>query len=70
MNLRILYADKGITTPTACGSLDIWHCQFVDCNSALHACQNATVSLITFSLLPAVPRFPARKTSSLCEVSK
>jgi hypothetical protein len=31
-NLRIEYADWGVTTPTASRRLDVWDCQFVQCN--------------------------------------
>ncbi len=31
-NLRICYADQGVTTPVTPGALDVWDCQFFDCN--------------------------------------
>jgi hypothetical protein len=31
-NLRIAYADWGVTTPTDSRRLDVWDCQFVQCN--------------------------------------
>jgi len=31
-NLRIEYADWGVTTPVAARRLDLWDCQFVQCN--------------------------------------
>ena len=31
-NLRIAYADYGVTTPTTLRRLDVWDCQFVQCN--------------------------------------
>ncbi len=31
-NLRIRYADLGISTPARTGQLDVWDCQFVACN--------------------------------------
>ena len=31
-NLRIEYADWGVTTPVASQRLDVWDCQFVQCN--------------------------------------
>jgi hypothetical protein len=31
-NLRIEYADWGVTTPVASRELDVWDCQFVQCN--------------------------------------
>jgi len=31
-NLRIEYADWGVTTPVASRRLDVWDCQFVQCN--------------------------------------
>ena len=31
-NLRIAYADYGVTTPTASQRLDLWDCQFLQCN--------------------------------------
>ena len=31
-NLRISYADWGVTTPVASRRLDVWDCQFVQCN--------------------------------------
>jgi Immunoglobulin domain len=34
-NLRIKYADWGVTTPIASRRLEVWDCQFVDCNYAL-----------------------------------
>jgi len=32
-NLRIAYADQGVITPAS--GLDIWDCQFLECNSAI-----------------------------------
>jgi hypothetical protein len=34
-NLRICYADQGVTTPVTAGALDVWDCQFFDCNYAI-----------------------------------
>ena len=34
-NLRICYADQGVTTPVMPGALDVWDCQFFDCNYAI-----------------------------------
>ena len=31
-NLRICYADYGVSTPVASRKLDVWDCQFVQCN--------------------------------------
>jgi hypothetical protein len=31
-NLRIAYADWGVTTPTAARRLEVWDCQFLQCN--------------------------------------
>jgi hypothetical protein len=31
-NLRICFADWGVTTPLASRKLDVWDCQFVECN--------------------------------------
>ena len=31
-NLRIQYADWGVTTPVVSRRLDVWDCQFVQCN--------------------------------------
>lgn len=31
-NLRIAYADWGVTTPTAAHRLEVWDCQFLNCN--------------------------------------
>jgi hypothetical protein len=31
-NLRMSYADWGVTTPVASRRLDVWNCQFVQCN--------------------------------------
>jgi hypothetical protein len=31
-NLRISYADYGVSTPVASQKLDVWNCQFVQCN--------------------------------------
>jgi hypothetical protein len=31
-NLRICFADEGVTTPVASRRLDVWDCQFVQCN--------------------------------------
>jgi hypothetical protein len=31
-NLRIEYADGGVTTSAVCRRLDVWDCQFVQCN--------------------------------------
>jgi hypothetical protein len=31
-NLRICYADQGVTTPVTPGALDVWDCQFFDCD--------------------------------------
>ena len=40
-NLRVWYADQGITTPDASKRLDIWHCQFLECNAPIQAGQGA-----------------------------
>jgi hypothetical protein len=42
-NLRICFADKGITTPS--GRLDAWDCQFYTNNIAIVASRGATVGL-------------------------
>jgi hypothetical protein len=34
-NLRFCYADQGVTTPVMPGELDVWDCQFFDCNYAI-----------------------------------
>ena len=34
-NLRIAYANQGVTTPLASRRLDVWDCQFLDCNFAI-----------------------------------
>jgi hypothetical protein len=34
-NLRFLFADWGVTTPVNTPRLDVWDCQFVDCNYAV-----------------------------------
>jgi hypothetical protein len=34
-NLRCSYADQGVTTPVGAARLDLWHCQFVQCASAV-----------------------------------
>ena len=34
-NLRICYADYGVTTPTASQKLDVWDCQFLQCNNGV-----------------------------------
>ena len=34
-NLRIAYANRGVTTPFASRRLDVWDCQFLDCNFAI-----------------------------------
>lgn len=53
--LRFCYADKAVTTPTNSGKLEIWNCQFLDCNSALNshqtngACTNSLHNVL-FSL--------------------
>ena len=31
-NLRVCFADWGVTTPLASRKLDVWDCQFVECN--------------------------------------
>jgi Immunoglobulin domain len=31
-NLRICFADEGVTTPVASRKLNVWDCQFVECN--------------------------------------
>ena len=31
-NLRLSYADWGVTTPVLSGTLNVWDCQFVQCN--------------------------------------
>jgi hypothetical protein len=43
-NLRIRYADQGVTTPAAPKRADIWDCQFLQCNSAVVAGQDATAA--------------------------
>ncbi len=35
--LRFCYADQAVTTPTNSGALDVWNCQFLECNSALNS---------------------------------
>lgn len=40
-NLRVWYADQGITTPDASKRLDLWHCQFLECNAPIQAGQGA-----------------------------
>lgn len=35
--LRFCYADQAVTTPTNSGVLDVWNCQFLECNSALNS---------------------------------
>jgi hypothetical protein len=34
-NLRFSYADQGVTTPVGAATLDLWHCQFWQCASAV-----------------------------------
>lgn len=34
-NLRVFYADRGVTTPAATRRLDIWNSQFIDCQTAI-----------------------------------
>lgn len=34
-NLQIRYADQGVTTPLVSRQLDVWDCQFLDCNFAI-----------------------------------
>ncbi len=34
-NLRICFADRGVTTPVAFRELDVWDCQFYQCNVAI-----------------------------------
>jgi len=34
-NLRLSYADQGVTTPIGAATLDLWHCQFWQCASAV-----------------------------------
>lgn len=34
-NLRFSFADQAVTTPSGSGTLDIWDCQFVQCNAAI-----------------------------------
>jgi hypothetical protein len=34
-NLRIAYADTGVTTPGSSKQLDVWNCQFMRCNNAI-----------------------------------
>jgi hypothetical protein len=34
-NLRVCFADWGVTTPLASRKLDVWDCQFVECNYGL-----------------------------------
>lgn len=34
-DLRICYADIGVSTPASSGLLDIWDCQFVQCTTAI-----------------------------------
>jgi hypothetical protein len=43
-NLRIRYADQGVTTPAAPKRVDIWDCQFLQCNSAAVAGQDGTAA--------------------------
>jgi hypothetical protein len=35
--LRFCYADQAVTTPTNTAGLDIWNCQYVQCNTALNS---------------------------------
>lgn len=45
-NLRVCFADQGITTPLATRGLDIWDCQFLQCNyGVVNLIPNATNSL-------------------------
>jgi hypothetical protein len=45
-NLRVCFADQGITTPLATGRLDLWDCQFLECNyGVVNLIPNATNSL-------------------------
>ena len=34
-NLRVCFADWGVTTPAVSRKLDVWDCQFVECNCGL-----------------------------------
>ena len=34
-NLRICFADQGVTTPVSFRELDVWDCQFYQCNTAI-----------------------------------
>ena len=36
-NIRFCYADQAVTTPTNSGVIEVWNCQFVNCNSALNS---------------------------------
>jgi hypothetical protein len=44
--LRFCYADQAATTPTNSGTMDIWNCQFLQCNTGLNswAQTNATTN--------------------------
>ena len=42
-NFRICYADQGIAAP-ASGRLDVWDCQFYQCNAGVAAGTNSTVA--------------------------
>jgi hypothetical protein len=42
-NLRIRYANQAVTTPAA-KRLDVWNCQFLECNAGVVAAKNATAS--------------------------
>jgi hypothetical protein len=45
-NLRVCFADQGITTPLATGRLDLWDCQFLECNyGVVNLIPNATDGL-------------------------
>ena len=36
-DLRFCYADQAVTTPTNTGSLQVWNCQFYECNSGVNS---------------------------------
>ena len=43
-NLRIRFTDQGVVSATS-RQTDVWHCQFLACNSAIAAAKNATIAL-------------------------
>jgi hypothetical protein len=43
-NLRIRYADQGVTIPAGPQRVDIWDCQFFQCNAAVVAGQGGTAA--------------------------